>query len=57
MLVGITLVWLGYGVAGALLGTTLAALTAVAINWRGWWIDWTFFDAALGRRCCASACR
>jgi O-antigen/teichoic acid export membrane protein len=50
MLVGITLVWLGYGVPGALLGTTFAALTAVAINWRGWWIDWTFFDAALGRK-------
>jgi len=50
MLLGITLVWLGYGVAGALLGTTFAALVTVAVNWRGWWISWKFFDAALGRQ-------
>jgi O-antigen/teichoic acid export membrane protein len=50
MLLGITLVWLGYGVAGALLGTTFAALVTVAVNWRGWWISWKFFDATLGRQ-------
>jgi O-antigen/teichoic acid export membrane protein len=50
MLLGITLVWLGYGVAGALIGTMLATLTALAVNWRGWWIGWQHFDAALGRQ-------
>jgi len=47
---GIGLVLLGYGVPGALLGTTLAALTAVAVNWRGWWVHWKFFDPALARQ-------
>jgi O-antigen/teichoic acid export membrane protein len=47
---GIALVWLGYGVPGALLGTMLATLTAVAINWRGWWIGWKYFDPVLGRK-------
>ena len=32
MTLGISLVWLGYGVAGALLGTMLAALITVALN-------------------------
>jgi O-antigen/teichoic acid export membrane protein len=50
MVLGIGLVLLGYGVPGALLGTTLAALAAVAVNWRGWWINWKFFDPVLGRR-------
>jgi O-antigen/teichoic acid export membrane protein len=50
MVLGITLVWLGYGVPGALLGTMLAALIAVAVNARGWWINWTFFDPVLGRQ-------
>lgn len=49
MLLGIGLVTLGYGVSGALLGTTLAALAAAAFNVRGWWIGWKFFDPALGR--------
>ena len=50
MAVGITLVWLGYGVIGALLGTMLATLITVAVNWQGWWISRAFFDAALGRQ-------
>ena len=50
MLLGITLVLLGYGVPGALLGTMLAALAVVAVNWRGWWINWKFFDPVLGRQ-------
>jgi O-antigen/teichoic acid export membrane protein len=50
MVLGIGLVLLGYGVAGALAGTMLAALSAVAINWRGWWIGWKFFDPVLGRK-------
>jgi O-antigen/teichoic acid export membrane protein len=50
MVLGIGLVLLGYGVPGALLGTTLAALVAVAVNWRGWWINWKFFDPVLGRQ-------
>ena len=50
MVLGIGLVLLGYGVPGALLGTTLAALAAVAVNWRGWWINWKFFDPVLGRQ-------
>ena len=45
MVLGIGLVLLGYGVPGALLGTTLATLTVVAVNWRGWWINWKFFEA------------
>jgi O-antigen/teichoic acid export membrane protein len=28
----------------------VAALLAVAINLRGWWINWKFFDPALGRQ-------
>jgi O-antigen/teichoic acid export membrane protein len=50
MVLGIGLVLLGYGVPGALLGTTLAALATVAVNWHGWWINWKFFDPVLGRR-------
>jgi O-antigen/teichoic acid export membrane protein len=50
MVLGIGLVLLGYGVPGALLGTTLAALATVAVNWRGWWISWKFFDPVLGRQ-------
>jgi O-antigen/teichoic acid export membrane protein len=50
MVLGIGLVLLGYGVPGALLGTTLATLAAVAANWRGWWINWKFFDPVLGRQ-------
>lgn len=50
MALGISLVLLGYGVPGALAGTMLAALAAVAVNWRGWWINWKFFDPALGRQ-------
>jgi O-antigen/teichoic acid export membrane protein len=50
MVLGIGLVLLGYGVPGALLGTTLATLTVVAVNWRGWWINWKFFDPVLGRQ-------
>lgn len=50
MVLGIGLVLLGYGVPGALLGTTLATLTAVAVNWRSWWINWKFFDPVLGRQ-------
>ena len=50
MVLGIGLVLLGYGVPGALLGTTLAALAAVAVNWRGWWINRKFFDPVLGRQ-------
>ena len=50
MVLGIGLVLLGYGVPGALIGITLAALAAVAVNWRGWWIDWKFFDPVLGRQ-------
>jgi O-antigen/teichoic acid export membrane protein len=50
MVLGIGLVLLGYGVAGALAGTMLAALVAVAINWRGWWIKWKFFDPVLARQ-------
>jgi O-antigen/teichoic acid export membrane protein len=50
MVLGIGLVALGYGVPGALLGTTLATLTAVAVNWRSWWINWKFFDPVLGRQ-------
>ena len=34
----------------ALLGTTLAALIAVTVNWRGWWIDRKFYDPVLARR-------
>ena len=34
MLLGIGLVGLGFGVPGALLGTTLAVLAVLAINWR-----------------------
>jgi O-antigen/teichoic acid export membrane protein len=48
VLIGIFLVWRGFGVAGALLGTTLAALAVVAVNWRGWWSGWELFDRALG---------
>ena len=22
----------------------------VAVNWRGWWINWKFFDPVLGRQ-------
>ncbi len=50
MLLGITLVWLGYGVAGALFGTTIAALVTLVLNRRGWWINWRFFDPVLGRK-------
>jgi O-antigen/teichoic acid export membrane protein len=50
MTLGISLVWLGYGVAGALLGTMLASLITVAINVRGWWVNWTFFDPVLARQ-------
>jgi O-antigen/teichoic acid export membrane protein len=50
MLVGIGLVALGYGVPGALLGTTLATVAAVAVNWRSWWINWKFFDPVLGQQ-------
>lgn len=50
MVLGIGLVLLGFGVAGALLGTTLAALATVAVNWRGWWINWNFFDPLLARQ-------
>ena len=50
MVLGIGLVLLGYGVPGALLGTTLAALATLAVNWRGWWIHWKFFDLVLGRQ-------
>ena len=50
MVLGIGLVLVGYGVPGALLGTTLAALATVAVNWRGWWISWKFFDPVLGRQ-------
>ena len=28
----------------------LSALVTLAVNWRGWWIDWKFFDPVLGRR-------
>ncbi len=50
MLIGIGLVALGYGVPGALLGTVLGTLAAVAVNWRGWWINWKFLDPVLGRQ-------
>lgn len=50
MVIGIGLVLTGFSVPGALLGTTLACLTVVAINWRGWWIGWRFFDPVLGRK-------
>lgn len=50
MALGIGLVLLGYAVAGALLGTMLAALIAAAAFWRVWWIEREFFDAALARR-------
>lgn len=50
IVLGISLVLLGYGVPGALLGTTLATLAVVAVNWRGWWINWKFFDPVLGRQ-------
>ncbi|MGH6685055.1 MAG: lipopolysaccharide biosynthesis protein, partial [Pseudolabrys sp.] len=50
MALGIALVWLGYGVAGAMLGTMLGALVTLALNWRGWWIGRTFFDPVLGRQ-------
>jgi len=50
MSLGITLVWLGYGVAGALTGTMLATLTPVGIYWREWWVSWQLFDSALGRQ-------
>ncbi len=50
MVLGIALVFLGFGVPGALLATTLACLAAAAINWRGWWIGWRFFDPVLGRK-------
>jgi O-antigen/teichoic acid export membrane protein len=48
VLIGVFLVWRGFGVAGALLGTTLAALAVVAADWRGWWSGWEFFDRPLG---------
>jgi O-antigen/teichoic acid export membrane protein len=47
VLFGVFLVWRGFGVGGALLGTTLAALAVVAVNWRGWWSGWKFFDRVL----------
>ena len=50
MVLGVGLVWLGFGVAGALAGAMMAALLTVAINWRGWWINWKFFDPVLGRQ-------
>jgi O-antigen/teichoic acid export membrane protein len=50
MALGISLVMLGLGVAGALIGTTVAALTAMTVNWRGWWVHWKFFDPVLGRQ-------
>ncbi|HEY1311857.1 MAG TPA: oligosaccharide flippase family protein, partial [Pseudolabrys sp.] len=50
MVLGIGLVALGFGVSGALLGTTLALLAVLTANWRGWWVDRKFFDAALGRQ-------
>ena len=50
MVLGIALVLLGYAVAGALLGTILAVFVALAVNWRGWWIDRGLFDAALARQ-------
>jgi O-antigen/teichoic acid export membrane protein len=50
MALGIGLVLLGYAVAGALLGTMLAALIAVTAFWRVWWIGREFFDIALARR-------
>ena len=50
MALGIGLVLAGYAVAGALLGTMLAALIAVTAFWRVWWIGREFFDAGLARR-------
>jgi O-antigen/teichoic acid export membrane protein len=50
VMLGISLVIAGLGVAGALIGTTVAALAAMAVNWRGWWAHWKFFDRALGRQ-------
>ena len=50
MVLGIALVWLGYGVAGAIIGAILGALVTLALNWRGWWIGRAFFDPALAKQ-------
>lgn len=50
MAIGIALVWLGYGIAGALLGTLLGMLVTLALNWRGWWIGRNFLDPILARQ-------
>lgn len=50
MTIGIAFVWLGYGVAGALLGTLLGMLVTLTLNWRGWWVGRRFFDPILARQ-------
>ena len=50
MVLGIALVWAGYGVAGALAGTTLGIAFTLILNWRGWWIGRASYDPGLARR-------
>lgn len=50
MVFGIAFVWLGYGIAGALAGTTLGLAITLVLNWRGWWVGRSFYDSALARQ-------
>jgi len=50
MAFGISLVMIGYGVAGALWGAIAGLLLVIAMNRRLWWVDARLFDGVLWRQ-------
>jgi O-antigen/teichoic acid export membrane protein len=55
ILIGIPLVMLGYGVAGALAGAIVALMVVVLLNIRSWWLSSVYFDASVWARMCKFA--